>query len=761
MEADETRVPFDAHAYATAAFAQGKSLADMQSELNEQLRDVRRSLYSLINKRYQDFLGLGTSLSGIDTAIASLQEPLVEVKKEIQSAHLELQSELDHLDSRLAYRTQVREKKQMLRLCLDLGQLLERAAVILQEAEATTEQTDYVKCLERAAVDLSQIRYFAKKGERLPFVVNAQPRIEQVERSLLDALEQFLSSCAKRYVELATASKAEEADMDEAARNIAQGLRAYSAVEETGKAELILRSSMVQPFASRVFGSQPGRGMGLDPAKFSDMLQQALQFVKAVGVPLVRDIETHLAAGSGSTGYHVATHVFWREIATCMMDCLPLVFVPGMPARFHKNYQTACSFVSAFGDLFSLAADAFKDGISEYEVLALDPTFTEFHRKWQLPAYFSIQKKLIVSALDGSNLNDVHEATRGLESSSNDASRPGTPSISSRLAKPDSTELEQIKRENGLLTEQAAQALWAVNRCWSRDVYLVPLAASFWQLTVQILLWYQHTVEGCIQQLVQTQLADAETDQLLRHIHDTYAVNAAVTKHIRIICQLVPIASVHDTEDEYRKSMISSLGTAATQALAPLEALVRRARDFIASAIVSLCTANLVSHLRRTTSQYRHTNRSPPTAASSFVSKLFAHMAAMETKIDDIESGNESIEFGSAIKQAMRAQIAKDVSKEFAKACLEALVTLSKTEASLQRLRSKSRVSGTRVDTGYAGDLPVPPGIDLRGKAPDNDNDKIRRQIWLDVAQLSQIISEYGVEPSDEFTSFVRLIHPF
>ncbi|KAJ1751054.1 hypothetical protein LPJ79_002390 [Coemansia sp. RSA 1821] len=759
MEADETRLPFDAQEYAAAAYAQGKSLTDMQTELSEQLQSVRRSLYSLINERYQDFLGLGTSLSGLDTSIASLREPLTEIKGEIQSAHLELQTELDHLDSRLAYRTQLREKKQMLRLFLDLGQLLERASMILQEAKATTEQTDYIKCLERAAVDLSQIRYFAKKGEGLPFVVNAQPRIEQVEQSLLDALEQFLSSCAKRYVELATASKAEEADMYEMARNIAQSLRAYSAVEETDKAELILRSSMVQPFAKRIFGSQPGRGMGLDPAKFSDMLQQVLQFVKAVGVPLIRDIEAHMSASSGSTGYHFATHVFWQEIATSMMDSLPLVFVPGMPARFHKNYQTACSFVSAFGDVFSLADDAFKDGVSEYEVLALDPTFIEFHRKWQLLAYFSIQKKLIVGALEDSNFKDIHETTPGLENGQNDASRPQTPSMSSKLTKPNRDKLEPIKRENGLLTEQAAQALWAVSRCWSRDVYLVPLAANFWQLTVQVLLWYQHSVEKCIQQLIQAQIADSETDQLLQHIHDTYAVNAAVFKQIRTICQLIPIASAHDSEGE--KSMISSLGTAVTQALAPLEALVRKARDAIASTIVSQCTANLVSNLRRTTSQYRHTNRPPPTAASSFVSKLFTHMATMEIKIDGMESSNESADFGSMIKQIMRNRVAKDVSREFAKVCLETLVTLSKTEASLQRLRSKSRGAGARVDTGYAGDLPVPPGIDLRGKAPDTDNDKIRRQIWLDVVQLSQIISDYGVEPSDEFSSFAQLIHPF
>ncbi|KAJ2228075.1 hypothetical protein GGH97_006441, partial [Coemansia sp. RSA 475] len=169
MEADETRQPFNTEAYAAAALAQGKTLDTVQSELSKRLQQTQRTLFSLINQRYEDFLGLSTSLTGIDTTIDELRAPLTTVKHEIHEVSNELQTKLEYMDSRLAYRAQLREKKQVLRLFLDLEQLLNRVGVVLKEAEAAKD-LEHVTCLERAAVDVSQIRYFARKGSEYPYV---------------------------------------------------------------------------------------------------------------------------------------------------------------------------------------------------------------------------------------------------------------------------------------------------------------------------------------------------------------------------------------------------------------------------------------------------------------------------------------------------------------------------------------------------------------------------------------------------------------
>ncbi|KAJ2820779.1 hypothetical protein IWW50_004920, partial [Coemansia erecta] len=737
MEVDETRAPFNVEAYAASAYAQGKNLDSLDTELSEKHQKVQRALSSLINQRYEDFLGLSTSLTGIDTTLGELRTPLNGVKGEIHAVRAELAAKLEYIDSRLAYRAQLREKKQVLRLFLDLGQLLDRVAAVLREAEASDEQAEYVKCLERAAVDMSQVRYFAKKGGGYAYVRDAQQRIQEVEQSLLSALERFLARSVSQYVELAASTTAQQqqqdmASTDEAARLIAQSLRAYGAVEETERAEAIMRSSMVRPFAARVFGAQPGRGMGLEPDAFAEMLREVLRFVETTAVPLARGVEAHLAAGGGSGGIRLATRVFWREISASMIECLPLVFVPGMPERFHRNYREACGFACEFSRLFSLGGGAAVDGVPDHSVLALDPAYVEFSRKWQLSAYFSIQKKHIIGALEGCE-----------QSPASGGSRPGTPllsSLSSRAPAVDKDAVARIKAEAGLLTEQAARAVWAIKRCWAPEVYLEPLASRCWQLTMQILLWYQQAVDRSVRQLIQSNasvggaqaLESPEIGELLHHMHDTFAMRTAACEQTRLVGGVIPAPAAGSGDaGGFKAGILASMESAVGQAFAPLDATVERAAEYMAAAVAACSTENLGSQLRRTTSQFRHTNRQAPTAASAYVAKLFALLAAVEAKIDGaveakiggaveakIDRAGQG-EFGRTVKHMLRTQVAAGVSREIARACGEALATISKTEASLQRLRKprgagRADASGAgRADTGGAGDLPVPPGVDL------------------------------------------------
>ncbi|KAJ2501561.1 hypothetical protein GGH96_001765 [Coemansia sp. RSA 1972] len=737
MEADETREPFNTDAYAAAALAQGKTLDTVQSELSKRLQQTQRTLFSLINQRYEDFLGLSTSLTGIDTTIDELRAPLTTVKHEIHEVSNELQFKLEYMDTRLSYRAQLREKKQVLRLFLDLDQLLNRVGVVLKEAEAAKD-LEHVTCLERAAVDVSQIRYFARKGSEYPYVVAAQQRIQHIEESLLTALEQSLRPALEKFLEQCTAQNDSDphvrqaAGTDDSAHLIAQTLRAYSTVEEAERAENIMRTALVRPTVSHVFGTQPGRGMGLEPEKFASMLRSVLQFAKSTCVPLVKSIESHLA-GSNNTGYSLAVRVVWREISSCIMEHLPLVFVPGMPERFHKNYREACMFVSEFGHMFSLSNDS--------DSLMLDPVYVEFSRKWQLSAYFSIQKKHVVGVLEDFERGKT-SAARGSESN---GMRPST-----HVPKPQiEQDVLQIKHSKGLLTEHAARAVWAIQQCWAPDVYLEQLAAKFWQLTMQILLWYQQTADRCVQQLIQSNaskssvqaLESRELDELLHHMHDMFAMREVAMEQTRAICRVVP------GTDNGAHSILLGLESAVGQALAPLDGTANEAADHMSRTVTAPSTSTLASHLRRTTSQYRHTNRPPPSTPSPYIPSLFAYLESTESKINPDQK---------RIKHMLRSRVAVQISREFARVCADALATISKTEASLLRLR-KSRGSDVRVDVG---DVVVPQGVDLRGKVPEADNDKIRRQIWLDVDQVARIVRDYGVETDPEFARFVEAVRP-
>ncbi|KAJ1759077.1 Conserved oligomeric Golgi complex subunit 2, partial [Coemansia sp. RSA 1824] len=369
-----------------------------------------------------------------------------------------------------------------------------------------------------------------------------------------------------------------------------------------------------------------------------------------------------------------------------------------------------------------------------------------FSRKWQLSAYFSIQKKHVIAVLEDFERGKPLDAARGSESN---GTRPSTPAPKPQVEQ----DVLQIKHREGLLTEHAARAVWAIQQCWTSNVYLEALAAKFWQLTMQILLWYQQTASQCVQQLIQSNaskssvqaLESHELDELLHHMHDMFAMREVAMEQTRAICRVVP------GTDNGSCGISAGLESAVGQALAPLDDTSNKAADHISSTITVPSTTTLASHLRRTTSQFRHTNRPSPSTPSPYISSLFAYLESTESKITHDQATSERI------KHMLRSRVATRVSQEFARVCADALATISKTEASLLRLR-KSRGSNVRVDVG---DVVVPSGVDLRGKVPEADNDKIRRQIWLDVDQVARIVRGYGVETDPEFARFVDLIQPF
>ncbi|KAJ1933895.1 hypothetical protein FBU59_005878, partial [Linderina macrospora] len=208
MPADENasgsmRRQFDVQEYSSRRLAEGKGLPEIRSELSGQLRGLRRELHNLINLRYEDFLGLGTSLTGVDTTIKDVKEPLDGLAEQISATHDELTTKLDYLDTRLAYRSTIREKKQMLRVFIDLARLLDRVDAILAEAMQSKNEGDlaeHVKCLERAAVDFSQIKYFIGKGGESPFVRQAAVRMRGIEKALKLALYAFFVRCVDQHM---------------------------------------------------------------------------------------------------------------------------------------------------------------------------------------------------------------------------------------------------------------------------------------------------------------------------------------------------------------------------------------------------------------------------------------------------------------------------------------------------------------------------------------------------------------------------------
>jgi hypothetical protein len=77
-----TGATFNADQYLTNRRHLG--LAGLKTELNGHLRQLKSQLVELINRDYADFVNLSTNLKGLDKVMANLQNPIMDMRNEVQ-----------------------------------------------------------------------------------------------------------------------------------------------------------------------------------------------------------------------------------------------------------------------------------------------------------------------------------------------------------------------------------------------------------------------------------------------------------------------------------------------------------------------------------------------------------------------------------------------------------------------------------------------------------------------------------------------------
>jgi hypothetical protein len=112
------------------------------------------------------------------------------------------------------------------------------------------------------------------------------------------------------------------------------------------------------------------------------------------------------------------------------------------------------------------------------------------------------------------------------------------------------------------------------------------------------------------------------------------------------------------------------------------------------------------------TSQYRHTNRHPPTEPSYFVSNIFK---PFQQFIQQNENLIEYDHIGTAVAEA--------VVTRYTTIIVELLTNLKKTEDSLKKLKRNNKKNVSQQSNGMS------------------DEDKIRLQLYLDVLQIEKEVN--------------------
>ncbi|KAG1543204.1 hypothetical protein G6F49_011410 [Rhizopus delemar] len=421
-------------------------LERMKVELNTHLKQLKAELVELINKDYQDFVNLSTNLKGVDKDINELKQPLYKIEDQVKDARHHFQQVIDSLQEQLQYRTQLRDKKAVLKLLLNIHEsiskveyLLDINTEIVQDkykmvSQLSGEQESSAgKQIERAAIEYNQMQHLVKRGKDLAFIKENEWRITRIKDTLEQKLYKTLNTALLqvRAGEITRSTK----------QSLVQCLRTYTLIDQTKTGERIIREQFVRWYLDKIIQPKVLQNNKSEENHLAEMYNKIIVFVTTDLQPIL-DITQKTLKGSN---YEVLVNSLWIEVTEKIGKECKAIFAPGQTSVFHKNYSTTVSFISNLEGL----CHSRKSMI----YLRHHPSYIEFMKKWQLPVYFQLK---------------FREFVVRIEEVLNDKSQSQEESIS-----------------NG-----TKATIEIIQQCWSDHVYLYGLAHRFYKLTLQLLKRY-------------------------------------------------------------------------------------------------------------------------------------------------------------------------------------------------------------------------------------------------------------------------------
>ncbi|WOO83788.1 Conserved oligomeric Golgi complex subunit 2 [Vanrija pseudolonga] len=459
-------------------------LDELRAELRAYLGVLREELVQLINDDYEEFISLGTGLRGEGERLKGLQRPLTGLRGQVEIVRDVLKDHQNAVQAQLDERSALREEKALLELLQRLFETLARAEAL----ETVGDDTERPKVVQRLAGEYTQLVYLRNKAraEGCKVAETASPRI--------DALRTRLSHDLASILTAALGARDEP--------RIKQCLRTYDLIEGWREAEDVVRS-LVHEFCARTITAS---ALVVPPSPTAPETPAASKAIdrphRLTGASLLdglynrvlAQVETYTPliaiAHSVSTEFDFFSKVLWPEIGTAVVDNLGhVIFSAGRPDELYKHYTTTHRFLTIF-EGHAPTADA---------VIAMreSRTYITFERRWQLPVYFQLRWKEIVSTFENA-----------LVASATSPQRPSTSAVSS----------PRVSGATGWALPQSEAAWNAFKQCWAPEIYLPELSHRFWRLSLQILSRYGSWLSATLAtyKVGDDEAAQAQEDAVLR-----------------------------------------------------------------------------------------------------------------------------------------------------------------------------------------------------------------------------------------------------
>ncbi|XP_010852808.1 PREDICTED: conserved oligomeric Golgi complex subunit 2 isoform X4 [Bison bison bison] len=558
--------------------------------------------------------------------------------------------------------------------------------------------------LERIATEFNQLQFHAVQSKGLPLLDKIRPRIAGITAMLQQSLEGLLLEG------LQTSS----VDI------IRHCLRTYATIDKTRDAEALVGQVLVKPYVDEVILEQ------IVDSHLSDlqlMYDKLLEFVPH-HCRLLREVTGGaISSEKGNTvpGYDFLVNSVWPEIVRGLEEKLPSLFNPGDPDAFHQKYTISMDFVRTFERQCGSQASVKR--------LRAHPAYHSFNNKWNLPVYFQIRFREIAGSLEAA-LTDVLEDAPA-----------GSPY---RLL--------------------ASHRTWSsLQRCWSDKMFLPLLAHRLWRLTLQILARYSIFVKEVLLRPISNESAKDVKKPLVTGSKDLSITQGNCEDQASGPSETKPIVSVSSTQLVYVVTDLhrlqeqlpelletikpklevmgfknfSSISAALEDSQLSLSACVPALSEKITQDLSESCFSHLKSALE-VPRLYRRTNKEVPVTASSYVDSALKPLYQLQSRHKDKLKQ-------ATIRQWLEATLSESTHKYY-ETVSDVLNSVRKMEESLKRLKQARRTTPAS-----------PAGLSGGGMS---DDDKIRRQLALDVAYLGEQIEKMGLRTKDirSFPALAELV---
>ncbi|GKV09200.1 hypothetical protein SLEP1_g20741 [Rubroshorea leprosula] len=678
----------------------------LRSELQSHLSSLNHELIDLINRDYTDFVNLSTKLVDVDAAVVRMRAPLLELREKIQGFRTAVENLLVALRNGLRQRSEAAAAREVLELLLDTFHVVSKVEKLIKELPSvpsdwsngdmnlieknalsngtslqhaengTNLRETQSMLLERIASEMNRLKFYIAHAQNLPFIQNMEKRIQSA--SLL--LDGSLGHCFVDGLE------------NRDANTIYNCLRAYAAVDNTGSAEEIFRTTIVALLIQKII---PHKLSGVVVGSSGDELEDDYKQIKDC---IEKDCKFLLEISSTeNSGLHVfdfLANSILKEVLSAIQKGKPGAFSPGRPTEFLKNYKSSLDFLAHLEGYCPSGAAVVK--------FRAEPVYVEFMKQWNIGVYFSLRFQEIAGSLDSAltlpSLVPVHSS-------------------------------HSDENSQDLTLKQSITLLESLRSCWTEDVLLISCSDKFLRLSLQLLSRYASWLSFG--------LAARKKGSASSNAGCEWAISASPDDFVYIIHDINWLAK--EICGDYLEGVLKLLSTCSTEVLDLVKKSISQAGKSLSDSLPSVINTIIeavvdksvedLRQLKGITATYRMTNKPLPVRHSPYVAGILRPLKAF------LDGEQATTYLTNDAKNNLLFGAATEITGRYYELAADLVSVARKTESSLQRIRQ-----GAQRRAGASSDV------------SDNnvsDTDKICMQLFLDIQEYGRNLAALGVEAAN------------